>query len=423
VGQEIVYCYKCSTRIVVGESGKGASYTIGDRVACADCAASLLETLPPHERDALLARMAKTPQRGTRSPGKRTPSRGTEAVAPPPASKNALIYAAVGAGIVLILLIAVMSGGKPPKAPEPVPQLVERRPDRPNNVVTPPPVKESYEAELERIDASVAGVNRQENFKESLDYLASAKKRHDAAEWTLAIDKRIGKTNDEIQGLFDSLQGKLLDARRRGAEAEVKEITDRVGRWNLPDRAAALKKALDAAGGVAFKQGADGLVCIEAEHFSAKTDASGHSWTTVKAPAGFEGEGALGALPNNGGQWLTNYGPNSARVDFKVDFVKTGAHYVWVRASADSDKDNSVHLGFDGAPLPTLSEIGWSATKTFVWTNKQMNNKNATFSVATAGVHTINVWMREDGAVVDRFILTSDPKWGPKGNGPPESPR
>jgi len=38
-------------------------------------------------------------------------------------------------------------------------------------------------------------------------------------------------------------------------------------------------------------------------------------------------------------------------------------------------------------------------------------------------VHTINVWMREDGAVVDRFIITSDPKWSPKGNGPPESPR
>jgi len=38
-------------------------------------------------------------------------------------------------------------------------------------------------------------------------------------------------------------------------------------------------------------------------------------------------------------------------------------------------------------------------------------------------MHTIQLWIREDGAMIDRFVITSDPKWGPKGNGPAESPR
>lgn len=424
MGQEIVYCYKCSSRIVVGESGKGASYSIGDRVACADCAASLLETLPPRERDELLARMAKTPQRGTRSPGKRTPSRGTESVAPPAASsRTPLILGAVGVGIVLILLIAAMSGGKPPRQPDPVPQPVERRTDPPKVAIPPPPVKESYDAELERIDASVAGVNRQEGFKEALDYLASARKRHDAAEWTLAVDQRIARTNAEIRTLYESLEAKAIDARRRGAETDVKEITDRVARWTLPDRAAALKKALETAAVYTFKQGADGLLCIEAEHYSAKTDASGHSWTVAKEPAGFEGDGAIGALPNTGANLMNDYAAKSPRLDFRVEFVKTGAHYVWVRAAANSDADNSLHLGLDGVAVPTLGQLTYSATRKFIWTNKQISGKNATVTVGTPGLHTIQLWMREDGAMIDRFVLTSDPKWTPKGNGPPESPR
>jgi len=38
-------------------------------------------------------------------------------------------------------------------------------------------------------------------------------------------------------------------------------------------------------------------------------------------------------------------------------------------------------------------------------------------------VHTINVWMREDGSIVDRLLLTPDSSLIPTGDGPPESDR
>ena len=423
MGQEIVYCFRCSSRIVVGDPAKGGSYTIGDRIACAECASALLTTLPAREREELLSQMQKVTHGKMKAVSKRTPGRGTEVVPSPYSgsspSKTPLIAGAVG--IVLVILIVAMVGKTPARVPDPVPALPERRPER--TPVIAPTVKESYDAELARIDESIAGVNRQEGFKEALDYLASARKRHDGAEWTLAIDRRIGKTNDEIQILFDTLRTKALDARRRGAETEVKETTDRITRWNLPEQSIAFRKAMDAAVAAPFKQGADGIVCFEAEHFSARTDAGGHSWTKVQRPSGYEGDGAMAGLPNDGTAFMTDYATRSPRLDFRGDFVKTGTHYLWVRAEADTDADNSVHGGLDGVPVPALSHIGFSASKKWVWANKQMNGQTATFTVATAGVHTINLWMREDGAVVDRIILTTDPKWSPKGSGPVESPR
>jgi hypothetical protein len=43
--------------------------------------------------------------------------------------------------------------------------------------------------------------------------------------------------------------------------------------------------------------------------------------------------------------------------------------------------------------------------------------------INSAGAHTINVWMREDGFRLDRIVLTTDSKYKPSGNGPAESPR
>ena len=47
----------------------------------------------------------------------------------------------------------------------------------------------------------------------------------------------------------------------------------------------------------------------------------------------------------------------------------------------------------------------------------------ATITVSTPGVHTVNVWMREDGFVIDKVVLTVSPGYVPSGAGPAESPR
>src|SRR5262245_35585922 len=102
MGHEIVYCFKCSSRIVGADTDKGVAYPIGDRIACAACASELLPTLPPAEREELLARMSKSSQPKHREPTKRTPRRGTEIV---PAYQDAaksntplLVAGVIGAG-------------------------------------------------------------------------------------------------------------------------------------------------------------------------------------------------------------------------------------------------------------------------------------------------------------------------------------
>ena len=49
---------------------------------------------------------------------------------------------------------------------------------------------------------------------------------------------------------------------------------------------------------------------------------------------------------------------------------------------------------------------GWTDAA-YTWRRSTMDGVNASFNVAALGVHTFNLWMREDGLIVDRIILTT----------------
>lgn len=174
----------------------------------------------------------------------------------------------------------------------------------------------------------------------------------------------------------------------------------------------------------AFRQetGANGLVVLEAEHFDAAAAPRAKAWTHYAAVAGFSGTGAVRATPNTGVVVNTGYVANSPRLDFRVNFNKTGTHYVWVRGRAPSAGDRTLHVGLDGAAVPTADRIS-GLPSAYGWTNGTLDGAVATIDVTTPGVHTVNVWMREDGAVVDKLLLTTNPDYTPAGPGPAESPR
>lgn len=52
-----------------------------------------------------------------------------------------------------------------------------------------------------------------------------------------------------------------------------------------------------------------------------------------------------------------------------------------------------------------------------------MGGAVATINVSTPGEHTLNVWMREDGTMLDKVVLTTSNSYTPSGAGPPPSPR
>ncbi len=167
--------------------------------------------------------------------------------------------------------------------------------------------------------------------------------------------------------------------------------------------------------------GAQGLLVMESEHFAGNVPQGGHNWVPVTDPAGFSGSGAMRASPVSGARIDTNYVANSPRLDFKVNFAKSGTHYVWLRGLSTSSADNSAHVGLDGQANTTADRIDFNSTSNWDWTNNTMDSIRATVNVATPGEHTVNVWMREDGLRLDRVVLATDANFVPSGTGPTES--
>ena len=165
-----------------------------------------------------------------------------------------------------------------------------------------------------------------------------------------------------------------------------------------------------------------GVVVVEAEHFTSQVDRSGHTWLPTTTYAGFTGESAMLADPNTGADIRKNDAFTlSPEMIFNIQFATLGSYYVWARVYAPTDTDNTIHLGLNGAisasKMETLVEGDWS------WTNIDTKNKSMTVGVTETGLSTLHVWMREDGILIDKVVLTTDVNFVPTGDGPPESPR
>ena len=168
---------------------------------------------------------------------------------------------------------------------------------------------------------------------------------------------------------------------------------------------------------------ADGVISLEAEHFHTSIPVNGQSWVVATTNQASGGQVVI-ASPNLGTRHNEGYDVNSPRLDYRVNFVKTGIHYVVGRGSAPSGQDDSFHVGLDGVPNLTSDRIfGFRSVPR--WIGDTMDNTNAYFNVPSIGEHVVNVWMREDGMVLDKLLITTNPNFIPvdTNDGPPESAR
>jgi RHS repeat-associated protein len=95
----------------------------------------------------------------------------------------------------------------------------------------------------------------------------------------------------------------------------------------------------------------------------------------------------------------------------------------WLCSYANAAGD-SVCVGLDGQPLSGGATISGFPPGAWAWRNELVETgQPATFVVDTPGVHTLNLWMREDGLRVDRILLTTDTAYLPAGFGPAETAR
>ena len=180
----------------------------------------------------------------------------------------------------------------------------------------------------------------------------------------------------------------------------------------------------------------NGVVAMEAEHFDQNVSVNGKTWTdesahVAAAPSGGHYMTALlnTGINNNSGYVITSptKSTNSPMLAYNIsipDTANTGTYYVWMRNMADSGSDDSLHVGLDGQANATSDRMISALVPgtVFGWSRKTLDTYPATINITTKGLHTINVWMREDGFHFDKIVLKKDSS-GATPENIPESPR
>jgi hypothetical protein len=174
-----------------------------------------------------------------------------------------------------------------------------------------------------------------------------------------------------------------------------------------------------------------GLVVWEAENFDTNIVRGGHQWTFGSSITNYSGEGYMQALPDSDSGTPNDpltIPTTAAEIDYKINFQTPGVYYIWLRGYAPSGSSDSVHSGLDfGADSALLEQsiriTGFATAFSWQRGRQTPSTGNPYVMVDTAGDHVFNIWMREDGMIVDKILLTTDANYVPAGAGPAENLR
>ncbi len=144
------------------------------------------------------------------------------------------------------------------------------------------------------------------------------------------------------------------------------------------------------------------LISLEAESYTNSVARGGKAWEKVSTGTSIQ------ALPNTGTALTSNAETTSPQVDYSVNFAEGGKKYIWIKGIGASGTDDSLHVGVDGNVQSYSLSIGVTGFTT------RLSWKRAEITVSSAGQHTVSLWMREDGMLVDKIQITSNSSYVPK---------
>ena len=157
----------------------------------------------------------------------------------------------------------------------------------------------------------------------------------------------------------------------------------------------------------------NGLVVIEAEHFTTNLARDGHQFLTTTAAAGYSGTSAMRALPEDTRAWTIDYPARAPELRYDVFIFHSGRYHFWARANGAGGKSDSLHAGVNATPVGTRQT---EPDYRFVWL--LMGSVDL-----YPGYQQANIWVRESGITVDKILLTTNRDFTPRGKGPRESIR
>ncbi len=191
-----------------------------------------------------------------------------------------------------------------------------------------------------------------------------------------------------------------------------------------------------------------GVVAIEAEHFTRQEKSGVRAWylTTQKNTpqvepdgdpshiAGASGGAYLEILPDTRrthedklvrGENFTEKMGTVAVLSYPVHFETPGTYWIWARAFSTTSEDNGLHFGINGTWPQTARRWQTVVRKKWHWQSAQRTKEVhvgvpgiLTLEVPSAGRHTIQVSMREDGIALDKILLANQKSFTPQGLGP-----
>lgn len=178
-----------------------------------------------------------------------------------------------------------------------------------------------------------------------------------------------------------------------------------------------------------YTQLSSGLVSMEIENYEQHIEQSDSYWEVVTDPEGFSGTSGMQANPIDPDftdhKDINNAIGNAAILEYTVNFVSTDSVYVWARTSHVDGLDDSFWIGMDDVILgddavtyltDEQDQVDW------YWIRHWMSDESiVNIEVPSVGVHTIQIYMREQALKMDKLVLTTDPDYVPTGMGPDET--
>jgi hypothetical protein len=169
----------------------------------------------------------------------------------------------------------------------------------------------------------------------------------------------------------------------------------------------------------------NGRIAVEAEQFHSQEKDEIRKWYRKDDPAA-SGGAYLHILPDTRvthadrlipGENFSNKPGVLAILTYRVRFTTPGRFYVWVRAFSTGPEDNSIHAGLNGEWPESGQRIQFCAGKhQWWWESRQRTQQEHCgvpgliyLDIPSAGEHSVQFSMREDGFRFDQFLLTTTP--------------
>jgi hypothetical protein len=144
-------------------------------------------------------------------------------------------------------------------------------------------------------------------------------------------------------------------------------------------------------------------VLFEAETYESNTPALSRTWTLETTPSGYSGTGVMRALIDGGTNTaLLTTGP---RLEYKINFPTGTANYYIAVLGRDNNGD-SIHVGLDSSVYTNSAGQGLTGfnNSSYTW-QSNVNGSPTILTNVSGGVHTLKIWMREDGVIIDKIWI------------------